>query len=101
VFVGSGDSRLYAFDAATGARKWSHDFGAPHGFLLASPVIAGGVLFIGGGSDNWIRAVDPSDGTLLWSYETGNQLVATPAVVNGWVYIGSFDDYLYAFHLPG
>jgi len=101
VFIGSGDGRLYAFDAATGARKWAHDFGAPYGFLLASPVIAGGVLFIGGGSDNWIRAVDPTDGSPLWGYETGDKINTTPAVVDGWLYIGSLDSYLYAFHLAG
>ena len=28
-------------------------------------------------------------------------LFASPAVANGVVYIGSFDAYLYAFHLPG
>jgi outer membrane protein assembly factor BamB len=45
--------------------------------------------------------VDPTDGTLLWSYETGDQINTTPAVVNGWVYVGSFDTNFYAFHLPG
>ena len=100
VFIGSVDGSLYALDAATGHTRWSKDFGAPSGFLLASPVIAGGVLFIGGGSDEWIWAVDPTDGEVLWSYETGENVNTTPAVVNGWVYVASFDQNLYAFHLP-
>jgi outer membrane protein assembly factor BamB len=31
-----------------------------------------------------------------WSFETGDQIFSSPAVVGGVVYVGSFDDYLYA-----
>lgn len=34
---------------------------------------------------------------LDWSYQTGEPVFGPPAVVNGVVYIGSEDSYLYAF----
>ena len=36
-----------------------------------------------------------------WAWQTeGETVFSSPAVANGWVYAGSFDDQLYAFHLP-
>ena len=35
---------------------------------------------------------------VVWSYTTGNELESSPAVVNGLVYVGSFDDKVYALN---
>ena len=35
-------------------------------------------------------------GELRWRYETGHNVFSSPAVVDGVVYVGSGDDYLYA-----
>jgi PQQ-like domain len=37
----------------------------------------------------------------LWSFTTGSEVFSSPAVANGVVYIGSFDDNVYAFGLDG
>lgn len=42
-----------------------------------------------------------SRGALVWSYTTGSLVESSPAVANGMVYIGSNDDKVYAFGLPG
>jgi outer membrane protein assembly factor BamB len=96
VFVGSNDDNIYALDAATGAIRWTTPTG---GYLgLASPAVAGGVVYIGG-TDDVLRALDASTGEVLWSYTAGAYF-HDPSVADGWVYAGSSDTNLYAFHLP-
>jgi outer membrane protein assembly factor BamB len=38
-----------------------------------------------------------SDGTKIWSYETGQPITSSPAVVGGKVVVGCDDGYVYAF----
>ena len=40
-------------------------------------------------------APDAKSGERLWSHETGHWIRSQPAVANGVVYFGSFDDYFY------
>jgi len=40
--------------------------------------------------------VDAKTGLLIWKFSTGDVVHASPAVVNGVVYIGSWDSYFYA-----
>jgi outer membrane protein assembly factor BamB len=44
VYIGSNDGRFYVLDAATGAKLWEFNAGAP---LSASPAIAEGRIVIG------------------------------------------------------
>ena len=46
--------------------------------------------------DNYLYAEDAESGGLLWHYETGDWVISSPAVVDGVVYVGSVDNYLYA-----
>lgn len=48
-----------------------------------------------------IYALDATAGSELWSCATGDVIMGEPAVVGGTLYVGSFDDNLYAFGLPG
>jgi len=43
-----------------------------------------------------IHCLDAGAGTALWTYACGGPVVSTPAVVEGIVYIGSLDHYVYA-----
>lgn len=43
VFVTGADNKLYALDAAGGAKKWEHDVGAA---MNASPAVADGKLVV-------------------------------------------------------
>ena len=40
--------------------------------------------------------MNAATGAELWKYNTDGQVASSPAVVNGVVYIGSFDDSIYA-----
>jgi outer membrane protein assembly factor BamB len=66
--------------------------------IVSLPIVDGnGYVFVGG-KNSQVHALDPSDGSVLWSYATGNQVDATPAIgADGTLYIGSFDGKLYAF----
>src|SRR5262245_52126190 len=48
LYVGGGDSKVYALNAATGAVLWSHLIGSnPDHFLYSSPAVFGNSVYIG------------------------------------------------------
>jgi len=48
LYVGGGDSKLYALNAATGAVLWSYDVGGnPNTFIWDSPLVYGNSVYIG------------------------------------------------------
>jgi outer membrane protein assembly factor BamB len=78
--------KLYAYNAATGAPLWNAVPGGPMG----TPVVAGGVVYIGSW-DHSFYAMDAAAGAVLWSFPTTNYVNASAAVANGTVYIGTHD----------
>jgi outer membrane protein assembly factor BamB len=49
-----------------------------------------------GSDDNSLYAINPN-GTLKWSYQTGDNVFSSPAIgADGTIYVGSKDYYLYA-----
>lgn len=56
-----------------------------------------GVVVVGlGGSARSVAAQDSSAGELLWAFETGDSVQSSPTVLDGTVYVGSFDGNVYA-----
>jgi len=99
VYVGSDDGFQYALDAATGALRWRVYTGGPAG--EAGPAVANGVVFYGGG-DGVVRALAALSGQVLWTYSMGEPSWDSPALADGWLYVGSLAvQEFYAFHLPG
>lgn len=100
VFFGSGDSNVYALDAANGALKWKFKTGD---VVHASPAFADGTVFVGSW-DTFFYAIDAATGKEKWRFKTGedheiyNQtgLQASPAVADGVVYFGCRDSKFYA-----
>jgi outer membrane protein assembly factor BamB len=43
-----------------------------------------------------VYALSADDGTEQWSFQTGNKVRTSPAVVDGTVYVGSLDNNVYA-----
>ena len=66
----------------------------------AAPLVVNNTMYIVTPFPNKLYALDATMGALKWSYTTAEHIVSSPAVANGVVYIGSWDDKLYAFHLP-
>jgi outer membrane protein assembly factor BamB len=94
VYVGSGDDKVYALNASTGALLWSYTTGNA---VLSSPAVANGVVYVGSDDDK-VYALNASTGAKLWSYTTGFFVESSPAVANGVVYVGSYDDKVYALN---
>ena len=82
---------LLALDAFTGELLWT----SPKGGGMSSPVVAGGVVYVGSNDRN-IYALDTSTGDPLWQYTTGGLVYSSPAVAYGVVYAGSWDQNFYA-----
>ena len=92
VYFGSGG--LFAINTITGKQLWKFKTGdksESYGFSLA---IAGGVVYFG--RRNALYAVDAIAGELLWQFKTEGSVTSSPAIVDGVVYFGDSDGWLYA-----
>jgi outer membrane protein assembly factor BamB len=105
VLFGSGDGFLYALELASGREIWRFGTG---GRIRSSPAVEGGVVFVGS-ADGRVYAVDLATGQERWRYEPHGvslvsadfgfdrkSIISSPAVVDGTVYVGSRDGYMYA-----
>ncbi len=68
---------LQAWDLATGARRWTHEFENQ----LWGPVLTtgGGLVFVGGTNDRKFRAFDAATGELLWEQRTSSGVTGVPS----------------------
>jgi outer membrane protein assembly factor BamB len=78
---------------------WIHR--TPGAILTGSPVVAGGVAYVGtrdenGLDDNAVHAVDVRTGRALWRFHTDASVHGTPAVADGIVYAPTIHGTLYA-----
>ena len=65
--------------------------------MESSPVIGSDHIIYIGSHDHRIYAIDSSDGTQEWTFDTNGQVTSTPAIgSDGVVYVGSNDGNLYA-----
>jgi outer membrane protein assembly factor BamB len=100
VYFGSGDTNIYALDAASGKLKWKFKTGD---VVHASPAIADGVLYVGSW-DSYFYALDAASGAEKWRFKTGedheisNQvgIQSSAAVADGVIYFGCRDSMFYA-----
>jgi len=100
VYFGSGDTNVYALDAASGNLKWKFKTGdVVHG----SPAISNGNLYVGSW-DSYFYALEAANGKEKWRFKTGEDLEihnqvgiqSSPAVADGVVYFGCRDSKFYA-----
>ena len=91
---------LAALDGATGVERWRFHTapgeGAFYGIQSGALVDAEGYVYFGG-RDHFVYCLSP-EGELVWRFETGDQVDASPAIgPDGTLYVGSDDGKLYAF----
>ena len=120
VLFGGGDGWLRAYDAASGHEIWRFD-GNPRdarwlprpgvfsrSFILASPVFAGGRVFVAmgqspehGNAPSLVHAISPSGqgdvtaSRLLWTSRDVGRVVATPIEKDGLLYVGDVGGMVY------
>jgi outer membrane protein assembly factor BamB len=60
----------------------------------SAPAVAAGTVYVGG--DAGLHALDAATGNQRWLFETEEEISASPAVIEGVVYVGSADGAFYA-----
>ena len=91
LYLGSGDGRVIALDADTGALIWEHPVTGP---VDSSPAVAGDNVFIGL-RDGRVLSLHKDTGARQWEFPTGGIFATSPVVLEGILYIGSGDGKLY------
>lgn len=91
LFVGSDDGKLHAI-TPDGYKKWTFPTGA---WIRSSPVVGkDGETYISS-YDKSVYCID-ANGKKKWSVGTGAEISSSPALASGTLYIGSWDNKLYA-----
>jgi outer membrane protein assembly factor BamB len=93
--------RILGLDRATGATRWEVRLPAP---IMGSPVVVDGV-WIQGDCNGVLHGFDVRDPsrtpTELWAVSLGGCIESTPAVWDGWIYVGTRGGRLHALADPG
>ena len=92
VYIGSGDGRMYAFDAATGATLWvgpQQDL-----FFVDSAAVTHGLVFASSLYSTFL-AYNANTGEIAWTSEL-TDVRASPTLHGRTLYVGSFDGTLSA-----
>lgn len=99
LFFGSRDGKIYSV-SASGSLRWSY---ATADWVDSSPTLSpDGAAVYAGSWDNKLYALSASTGTLLWSFETGSLIAASPAVdAAGNIFFGSSDGFFYSLNSSG
>jgi outer membrane protein assembly factor BamB len=82
--VNRGGPVVYAVDAATGVRIWSH--GGPLAQIISSPTVLEDRVYLAF-TDGTIRALDAATGQIIWSVAQDQGAYSSPAVAGGRLYI--------------
>jgi outer membrane protein assembly factor BamB len=89
LYVATNGGRLMGIDRFTGEIRWTKRLPGP---LWQSPVVVDDVL-IQGDCGGTLRGYDVQDTTVepeeLWRVELGGCIESTPAVWDGWIYVGT------------
>jgi eukaryotic-like serine/threonine-protein kinase len=95
VYTGSEDGYIYCLNAYNGSLIWRAfaSGNLPGNFnaavqLRSSPTVTGGYVYVGA-LDNSTYCLNANDGAFVWKFQTQGYITASPAVVDGAVYIVS------------
>ena len=94
LFIISDDRNLYAINRRDGSIRWKYLQKGNSG--ESSPVVCGDKV-ISCSKSGIVSVLNASNGTLLWEYDTGEQITACPAVIKGRFYILTVKGTLFCF----
>lgn len=105
-YVGSSDGRIYAFDAASGSRRWQYRYGSIEGLETGSwlrPTVVSDVVVAtiehaidDGTAAHAVIGLDAASGEQRWCQPIGDNAFTVPVVVDGAVVFGADDGRVYA-----
>ena len=97
VLVGSYDTKLYCFDAGTGALAWTYETDY---YINGAPATDGDrVVF--GGCDASLHIVSTADGAKIGEVPVGSYIAGSAALVDGVAYVGHYGGSLVAVDTGG
>jgi len=88
VYTASRKASVVALDAQTGEKKWERDYGY-NNWVESSPVLMGGIIFIGSSGNQFVLALDSQTGEVLSAYMDRVFFWSTPAIKDNMLYIGA------------
>ena len=94
VYIVSDDRNIYAINRKDGSVAWKYLLKGDTG--ESSPVICKNKLLVCS-KTGIVSILDAKTGNLLWEYDTGEQIIASPAVINGYFYILTAKGTLFCF----
>ena len=94
VYIVSDDRNIYAINRKDGSVAWKYLLKGDTG--ESSPVICNDKLLVCT-KTGIISIHHAKTGDCLWEYDTGEQIIASPAVINGFFYILTFKGTLFCF----
>ena len=99
LFAVGGDGRLSAFDAQTGAQRWTYDPGLesdlkPSAFGGGASYDDGKVYMTDGAGD--VIALNAADGSVLWKVKPSGPLRGSPTIAFGSVFVMTQDNQIFA-----
>lgn len=104
VFFTTGENRVYALDAKTGAWRWQYDRESPESFTIrghSAPLWLNGRVYVGF-SDGYLACLVASTGDVAWTralFGDATRFVdvdATPVYADGVLYVSSYSGGVYA-----
>jgi len=101
IYILSEQQNLFALQSSTGKLIWKKNIGEdkPYDwafdYYFSSPVIKGDTLLIAS-ADGKLLSLNKKDGKEFWQLTAKHFLRATPALLNGWIYIGDTNGDMYA-----
>jgi len=98
LYIISDDRNIYAINRKDGSIAWKYLLKGNTG--ESSPVICNNKLLVAT-KTGIVSIHDANTGNLLWEYDTGEQIIASPAVINGYFYILTFKGTLFCFGKSG
>lgn len=95
VLAGSHDGSLYCLDAATGAKRWAYETGD---YINCGITLDRGTVVLGG-CDTFLHLVDLRSGEGKGKVALGGEVSGTPALANGFAYLGHMQNEVVAVNL--
>lgn len=87
VYTASRKASVVALDAQTGEKKWEYDYGH-NNWVESSPILMGGIIYIGSSGNKYVLGLDSQTGELLTAYMDQVFFWSTPAIKDNLLYIG-------------
>jgi eukaryotic-like serine/threonine-protein kinase len=98
IFVGTWSEIFYCLDKNAGGIRWrfKNEKIATWDSISSTPLVLESGIVLFGSSSGFIYALD-REGKELWTYRLDSEIVSSPAVSDGFLYVPSSEGFLHAF----